>query len=721
MHLRECTSSHFIWTIQDGVIKRVHNTDSRGRPGLKFNKLEDIFKSADAERKPFPFAERNTRAISGIVEEDVPDCQFNETGLEEMTLSHLRKKCKRKKRKASESVLMSPKVEDDDPDLSEPLCKFRFKVSKRSPIMEYFECKDTTFMDDNSSKCNPSAESIFDVVTHEKESRERGLFTNDGEICVINEGPVYNSNSEEDLPNVILPMQEFGMDKEEYVCHPLSVVRPLEEDSSLEDLNTSMSDCFHSQQTSEQDGYMCGVQDLESTIDDDDCCEDIGQSTPMPDYLCLPWKSHSWVSSNEHDVDVDVDEHDDDGLSMEVKSPIHDSNFLISDNNSSDSEDVSRFPDRLPLTRKAISPKSKEKLCLAMKYAELSDDVDFYKCKEKLKFEEPNENEFSSTTSDIKDNESNLQPNQATLLSQNKTFISSKQLHKRSKICKKGYPPQSLPKGCLDGPRLCRSLPRLSTGCTSIQGCSESAIAFSERQMHDIESLASKLMSELNSMKAIVENKLLYEAYHARPLNNEIDEVKSAIKTATKTEETARKWLSMMARDCNRFCKIMKLNQDDNPSASADPTFLSTDHEKPVSPPLKKERKKISFADESGGTLCDIRVVSHMSITYRTIEGEPNKTLEPHENTRVEPVPKVNRSNDNPDPLKSQGNLSSPNTTIQETVTWNPRRDRSLVGWNDRCKEVSNDLRKCKGDDDEPGKIKREKMLRKEKKVQEHR
>lgn len=30
-----------------------------------------------------------------------------------------------------------------------------------------------------------------------------------------------------------------------------------------------------------------------------------------------------------------------------------------------------------------------------------------------------------------------------------------------------------------------------------------------------------------------------------------------AIKNATRIEESTKKWLSMMARDCNRFCKIM--------------------------------------------------------------------------------------------------------------------------------------------------------------------
>ncbi|XP_071733232.1 uncharacterized protein [Rutidosis leptorrhynchoides] len=643
---RGCSSSHFIRTIQNGVMKRVHNTDSHGRPLLKFKKLEDIYQSADAERTPLPFAERKTRSRSGFVGDDEPGCQSYENDLEEMTLSQLRKKCKRKKRKVSEYVFLTPKVEDDDPDLSEPLCKFRVKGSKRSPSKS---------IPTNESSPTSSRDDISTVTVKIEAPDMENFECNDTtfmEKCGFNEGPVCNSdnmesdNEDDDMQNVITPMHVSEMDKEEYVHHSLSIVSSVEDDSSFEDLITRTSDCFQSQQTSEQVGHICDGQDLESTIGDDHCCVDIEQSS---DYLCLPWKSHFLTSSDEHDVD---------GVFMKVKSPIceekqdltsvnigADLHSLISDNNNNsyDSQDVfilqdpslvpandhsevklfdhthltdvlneeasevrnsdcleTRFPERLPLTRKAISPKSQEKLRLAMNSAEFSDDVDRFKCKEKLNFEEQNENKFSSTTSDTKDNEPNLQPHQSVPLSQNKVFISSKQLLKRPKNYKKGSPPNNLtPKGCLDGPRSCRSLPRVSTGCTSIQGCSESAIAFSERQMHDIESLASKLMSELNSMKAIVENKLLFEEYRSTPLNNEADEVKSAIKSATKTEEMARKWLSMMARDCNRFCKIMKLNQDDKPSGNAN-------QGKPL--PVQKERKRISFADEAGGTLCDIKV-----------------------------------------------------------------------------------------------------------------
>lgn len=101
-----------------------------------------------------------------------------------------------------------------------------------------------------------------------------------------------------------------------------------------------------------------------------------------------------------------------------------------------------------------------------------------------------------------------------------KFIISPSQIRRKLKHLK-----TSPPKGNLEGPRVSRSLPTVNTGCTSVQGCSESAIAFSRRQMQDIESLAMKLMSELTSMKDIVEEKLLFEAYRNVSLKNDADEV----------------------------------------------------------------------------------------------------------------------------------------------------------------------------------------------------
>lgn len=100
-------------------------------------------------------------------------------------------------------------------------------------------------------------------------------------------------------------------------------------------------------------------------------------------------------------------------------------------------------------------------------------------------------------------------------VSQQKVIISPRRIIKRSQIAKAN----------LEGPRFTRTLPKLSTGCTSVEGCSESAVAFSQRQMHDMESIALKLMNELKTMKDIVEQKLLFEAYRNVSLKSDADEV----------------------------------------------------------------------------------------------------------------------------------------------------------------------------------------------------
>ncbi|KAL0366115.1 UNVERIFIED_CONTAM: hypothetical protein Sradi_3501600 [Sesamum radiatum] len=243
-------------------------------------------------------------------------------------------------------------------------------------------------------------------------------------------------------------------------------------------------------------------------------------------------------------------------------------------------------PERLLSTRKAISPSSQEQLCLAMNSVELSDDVDKNigsECKGQL-FDKQTEKKSSPVRTEFHRARLTIKHGGQGQVGQRKVIISSRDIIKKSKNAKAN----------LESPRFSRSLPNHSAGCTSIQGCSESAIAFSQRQMQDMESLAVKLMNELKSMKDIVEQKLLFEAYRSASLRSDADEVKSAINSASRMEETARKWLSMMQRDCNRFCKIMKLTPSGGVAASND-----------AGP---RERKKIIFADEAGGKLCHVKL-----------------------------------------------------------------------------------------------------------------
>ncbi|KAL0391980.1 UNVERIFIED_CONTAM: hypothetical protein Sradi_2420800 [Sesamum radiatum] len=171
-------------------------------------------------------------------------------------------------------------------------------------------------------------------------------------------------------------------------------------------------------------------------------------------------------------------------------------------------------PERLFSTRKAISPSSQEQLCLAMNSVELSDDVDQHKCKGKL-FDKQTEKNSSPVRPEFHRARLTIKHGGQGQVGQGKIIISSRDIIKKSKNAKLN----------LEGPRFSRTLPNLSAGCTSIQGCSESAIAFSQRQMQDMESLAVKLMNELKSMKDIVEQKLLFEAYRSASLRSDADEV----------------------------------------------------------------------------------------------------------------------------------------------------------------------------------------------------
>ncbi|GAA0148879.1 hypothetical protein LIER_08199 [Lithospermum erythrorhizon] len=246
---------------------------------------------------------------------------------------------------------------------------------------------------------------------------------------------------------------------------------------------------------------------------------------------------------------------------------------------------VLKIPGRL--TRKIIPPTSQERLCLAMNCEELNDDCDEYKCKEKL-FLEKTESSPPIARSNIetaKRAENDAKPEQ---LNQRKNFISSSHIVQKARSEKRGSPP----KHNLEQPCYSRSLPSINTGCTSVKSCSKGAIAFSQRQMHDADSLAGKLLNELKSMKEIIEQKLLLNSCRNLSSRKDADEVVAAIKTATRVEENARRSLSVMSRNCNRFCKIMSLTQD-GPST---PEII-----------IPRERRKIVFADEAGERLCHIK------------------------------------------------------------------------------------------------------------------
>ncbi|KAM0907875.1 hypothetical protein ACQ4PT_015851 [Festuca glaucescens] len=118
-------------------------------------------------------------------------------------------------------------------------------------------------------------------------------------------------------------------------------------------------------------------------------------------------------------------------------------------------------------------------------------------------------------------------------------------------------------------------------------------VEFSERQMHDIENIAANLIRSLKHMRSIVDESLSSEALALLPNFNSA-EIRAASEDALEVERTTRKWLTIMNKDCNRFCKILTVEGKKAASHSE----------------VLRKRRKITFADEAGGTLCHVKVFS---------------------------------------------------------------------------------------------------------------
>ncbi|EEF52551.1 uncharacterized protein LOC8288906 [Ricinus communis] len=249
-------------------------------------------------------------------------------------------------------------------------------------------------------------------------------------------------------------------------------------------------------------------------------------------------------------------------------------------------------PERLLSTRTVISPTSQKKLREALECTEL-DAEQYYKYARKLCYgkQTENKNGRSEGANQIKKAEVSISPKKVV----KKPKIDSNGFHQNGKV-----------------PCPSRAVQRFSSGCTSIQTCSESAILFSQQQMRDIESVTTKLAKELQSMRDIVEEKLQSEVYPATSLKYNAEEMRIAVQNATRVEESARKSVSVMARDCNRFCKIMKLAE----KGSA------------ASPNVVRKKRKIVFADEAGGKLCDIKTFDNDMSSFTEPKGQTTVTVD---------------------------------------------------------------------------------------------
>ncbi|KDP38486.1 hypothetical protein JCGZ_04411 [Jatropha curcas] len=239
-------------------------------------------------------------------------------------------------------------------------------------------------------------------------------------------------------------------------------------------------------------------------------------------------------------------------------------------------------PERLLSTRMAISPTTQKRLREAMESTEL-DDEQYYKYARKLCYSKKTENRLGRLE-------------EANQIKRAEVIISSKKVVKQAKIGSNGFHQNDTLK--LLHPS--RAVQHFSTGCSSIRSCSESAILFSQQQMHDFQSVTTKLAKELQSMKDIVEETLQSKQYPAMSLKYSADEVRIAIQNATRVEENARRSLSIMARDCNRFCKIMKLAEKGS----------SSSHNAVC------KKRKIVFADEAGGKLCDVKTFENDTTSF---------------------------------------------------------------------------------------------------------
>ncbi|XP_038886717.1 uncharacterized protein LOC120076846 [Benincasa hispida] len=224
-------------------------------------------------------------------------------------------------------------------------------------------------------------------------------------------------------------------------------------------------------------------------------------------------------------------------------------------------EEPKRHPTRLLSTRTTISPISQERLSKAMKSMRLH-DKECKTCGAKPYFKQ---NKYKVGTAEECDQ---MKPVYSDIYQEQNIRKSKKRSSHSASTTKV---PQA-----------------------TVQNCSESAIAFTQRQMQDIECLALKLTNQLKSMKAIVEDRLHVEGNKATSFKFNTDEVRTAIADATKAEMRAKKWLLIMSRDCNRFCKIMNTTEQ---NSNASPTAI------------QKVKRKVTFADEAGGKLCEVRLI----------------------------------------------------------------------------------------------------------------
>lgn len=193
MRLQPCSALHYINLIKAGSVSKVLNVNSRRKPSLVLRSLADIYEDDCqkhlhepsevalqdgcengeveniVENPCLPKAERITKQEDQ--EFSVSDCSDNDSeipsGLDDisfgkMTLKELRKTCKSKKRKMSDSVCASPdfQQDEDDCDLTTPLSSWNAKPSKSAKSVKKHARKSGSAIPKHD--CLSTADQTFD-------------------------------------------------------------------------------------------------------------------------------------------------------------------------------------------------------------------------------------------------------------------------------------------------------------------------------------------------------------------------------------------------------------------------------------------------------------------------------------------------------------------------------------------------------------------------------
>ncbi|XP_054823755.1 uncharacterized protein LOC129321853 isoform X2 [Prosopis cineraria] len=648
MELRSCGHLHFIQAIQGGSIVKMLNV-ARGRPRLSFKKIVDIYdisvfdNNVKVERSCIYEDEKRTvkaesdadacSANDGDDEADVlEDCNFGN-----LTLKQIQERCKSRKRKhwqgldtskrklkieasSSEEQCIENHIASNDSEFMETLSSWRSKLSKNK------KAKKRKCIKDQMSSVTQEVISAVksEVIQNSQESETstalvevkaevpeiswsdpwRMLYNTsiNSQACCWPEGflGIVATEEPETARECVLGCELDYEWKEHADATPLRIVWDSNTDVLTSDSNMSneQSQNLPAIEFISEESEECIMRpDLHSmsprTInldedqntdifsnqpdshiaitpligDEDINCLDLdsGDGSPDESQDCSPDASPVLEEKQLTSASVDEDRHASEATDESIPWESHQSSSKL------------HRPQRLLSGRKTISPSSQIKLCKAMQSIDLH-DKEYTTCKGKLFFGEQTDDEKKDTIEELNE-----------IVGARFTKHCNK-IRKIPKPLKRVSHPQGVQKSSLPS----RSAYRVSTGPSSLQSCAKNAISFSKRQMHDAECLAMKLTNELKSMKDIMTAMLRSELCLTTPLRYKVNEARTAVKKATRAEETARRTLSFMARDCSRFCKLMQLADEVSP-ASQDVLVRNN------------RSKKIAFADEAGGRLCQVR------------------------------------------------------------------------------------------------------------------